>query len=111
MADQRFTAAEQSARLAALQETIEHNALAITHETKRAALANDAARAVADGWQTLLADIGLQMLPPTFSAWCDRRRRAMEAATEQGDVQEGSTGRQDPTPARPGAPKDCPGER
>jgi uncharacterized protein YhaN len=82
LADRRYTAAEQSARLTGLQEELEHNALSLAQHGRRQADEQVSAETTAGAWQALLLATGMQMQPKAFSAWSDRRRRALEAADE-----------------------------
>lgn len=82
VADRRYTAAEQSARLAALQEDLERNDLSRNQLELRMGLAEAEVAAASATWQGLLAPSGLQLDPKGFSAWSERRRRALEIADE-----------------------------
>lgn len=80
VADQRFAYAEQSARLAALQDEIERNELAIEQAAAAVGSAERAVETCAADWQTLLDSSGLRITPTAFSAWSERRGRALESA-------------------------------
>ena len=82
VADRRFIGAQQSGRLMALQEEIEHNALLRKQQAQRLRQAEAAVEAAAAAWRKLLAPAELDMEPRAFSAWSDRRRRALDSADE-----------------------------
>lgn len=82
VADRRYAAAEQSARLVALQEEFERNALAVELQVRRLNDALTAAESATRSWQALLAPTGLLLDPKALSAWSDRRRRALDMADE-----------------------------
>jgi uncharacterized protein YhaN len=82
IADRRYAAAEQSARLVALQEEVERNALAVERQRRRLNEALMAAETATRSWAALLAPTSLVVEPKAFSAWSDRRRRALDMAEE-----------------------------
>ncbi|MDB5575335.1 MAG: hypothetical protein JWR80_511 [Bradyrhizobium sp.] len=82
LADRRFDAATQSARLAAVDEEIERNALSLDQAARAIGEAEGALADAVATWTERLAPLGLTMGPKAFLLWLDRRERALAAATE-----------------------------
>jgi len=80
IADRRFSSAEQSAKLAALEDEIERNASAIDQATKTARRAGAEVAAQAADWRRHLDPTGLTLTPEAFNAWRGRYGRALESA-------------------------------
>jgi uncharacterized protein YhaN len=88
LADRRFGSAEQSAKLAALEDEIEHNASAIEQAAERARQAGAEVAAHAAGWRRHLNHTGLTLTPEAFNAWRGRYDRALESAQAWEDARE-----------------------
>lgn len=87
-ADQKFAYAEQSAKLAGLQDDIERHELATQQSAETVRAAEAAVKTCSDGWQALLSASGLDLTPSVFVAWSERRRRALESAETLDDARE-----------------------
>ncbi len=81
-ADRRYAAAEQSARLADLQQAIERQALAIDQRATALAGAEATVAARAAAWQQTLAGAGLELAPQSYAGWAGRRGQALARAAE-----------------------------
>ena len=82
LADRRYSGAEQSGRITALQDELERSALLLLQSRQRLADGHAATEAAALAWELVLAPSGLRLRPRAFIAWTDRYRRTLQAADE-----------------------------
>ena len=88
VSDQRFLAAAQSGRLAAIEEDIERVTLAITQHEGQVVEAEAEVDRVTARWRAALAPSGLELSPQAFATWAERRDRVLEAATASAEATE-----------------------
>jgi len=81
-ADRRYAAAEQSARLADLQQALERQSLVIDQRGEALAAAESQARTRAAAWLAQLDGTGLRLAPQPYGAWAGRRIQALARAAE-----------------------------
>ncbi len=82
VADRRYSGAEQSGRITALQDELERSALLLSQSRQRLAEGQTATEAAALAWELVLAPSSLRLQPRAFIAWTDRYRRTLQAADE-----------------------------
>lgn len=82
VADRRYASAQQSARLAAIDDELESNALLVNHKAETVDEAMIAAHAAAALWSARLVPSGLALDPQGYVEWSERQQRALELAGE-----------------------------
>ena len=80
VSDKRFSAAEQSGRLAGLEEEVQRIALAITRHDRQIIEAQAEVDRVTGDWRAALAPSGLDLTPRAYRDWSERRSRVLDAA-------------------------------
>ena len=82
LADQRFAAAEQSGRLAAVIEDIERTSLAISQAADQITKVDALKERNRSEWKKKTALLGVDLGPREFMSWLDRRTSVLDAALE-----------------------------
>jgi uncharacterized protein YhaN len=90
LADQRYSAAEQSGRLAGLIEELERMTLSISQQDTRLQTVETRASKIKREWNKRLVVAGLELAPRAFLAWLERRAVALEALNEVREAQDKS---------------------
>jgi len=82
VADRRFAMAEQSARLAAIENDLEAVRLQIAHKARSVADAEAEIDRRTSSWGAILAPLGLSLDPAAFLEWSARRELALTCDAE-----------------------------
>jgi uncharacterized membrane protein YccC len=82
LADQRYTAAEQSGRLAAVIEDLERTTLAVSQAEEQITKVEALKKRNKSEWEKKTALLGVDLGPREFMSWLERRTSALDAALE-----------------------------
>jgi len=82
LADQRYTAAEQSGRLAAVIEDLERTSLAVSQAKEQITRAEALKKLHKSEWEKKTPLLGVDLGPREFMSWLDRRTSVLDAALE-----------------------------